>query len=96
MKPTLTDLAIIIGPLLILGAILKNAFPAFPNRLIPLLTWLLGTVGYCLSIGSWTGASLFQGILLSATATGIHSGLKNSLLNNTHMPDTPATPPPQP
>lgn len=75
----LTDAATIIPMILIAGAILKHAFPTLPNRFIPLMTWILGALGYLLKSGDWTGPNIFTAILVAASATGIHSGLKNTM-----------------
>jgi multisubunit Na+/H+ antiporter MnhE subunit len=61
------------------AGILKNAWEAFPNRLIPLVTWVLSATAYVLVTKDFTGAGLVEGILTAAMATGVHSGLKNSL-----------------
>lgn len=73
------DAGIIIAPLLVLGAILKNAFPNFPNRFIPLVTLVAGTVGFVLKSGDHTWNGIFNAMLVAAAATGIHSGIKNTL-----------------
>ncbi|MCX7915076.1 MAG: hypothetical protein N3A53_02070 [Verrucomicrobiae bacterium] len=70
----------VIAALIILGAILKNAFPAFPNRFIPLTTWLLGVIAYQTLTNGWgDGASWLAAIITAATATGTHSAFKNTL-----------------
>lgn len=73
------QLAGTIAALLVVGAILKNAFPNFPNRFIPLLTWILGTVAVCSQTGQWNFNGVLSAFLLAASATGIHSGIKNTI-----------------
>lgn len=63
----------------VLAAILKNAFEKFPNRLIPLVTWGLAGTAYVIVTRDFTPQGVIAGILTSAVATGVHSGLKNSL-----------------
>lgn len=70
----------VIVALLTVGAILKNAFPTFPNRLIPLLTWCLGVVAYLSLVGGWGDTKQWiAAVVAAATATGVHSGIKNSV-----------------
>jgi len=77
---------VIVG-LLTVGALLKNAFPKFPNRLIPLLTWVLGVVGYQALVTGWTDPKQWlAAVIAAATATGIHSGIKNTV-QTTQRPD---------
>jgi len=80
MNENLTEFGGVIVALLTVGAILKNAFPKFPNRLIPLLTWVLGVTGYQALVGGWSDPKQWiAAVVAAATATGIHSGLKNTL-----------------
>lgn len=73
----------VVAGLMLVGAILKHAFPAFPNRLIPLATLLLGIVSYLTLTGGWTsGPQWIAAVIAAATATGAHSGIKNTLQNN--------------
>jgi hypothetical protein len=77
----LGDIGLVIGPLMILGAILKNAFPSFPNRFIPLLTLVVGVplyVGVSTDFAAATGQTWITAFLVALSATGIHSGLKNT------------------
>lgn len=68
--------------LLAVGAFLKHAFPAFQNRFIPIATWLLGTFAYVTMANGWTDPKQWlAGIIASATATGVHSGVKNTTEN---------------
>lgn len=70
---------VIVG-LLLVGAIFKNAFPSFPNRLIPLLTWILGVLSYLALTKGWTDSQQWiAAIIAAASATGIHSGIKNTM-----------------
>lgn len=75
-----TDAGALIVGLMLVGVILKNAFPDFPNRLIPLCTFIMGTLGYMVMTDSpmASGKAWFTSILVAATATGLHSGLKNT------------------
>lgn len=69
----------VIVALLIVGSILKNAFPNLPNRIIPLITWVLGVVAYLSMTGGWRDANQWiAAVVAAATATGTHSGIKNS------------------
>ena len=70
---------VIVG-LLTVGALLKNAFPKFPNRLIPFFTWVLGVAGYQALSGGWSDPKQWvAAVIAAATATGIHSGIKNTV-----------------
>jgi hypothetical protein len=76
----LTQFGGVIVALLTVGALLKNAFPAFPNRLIPLVTWVLGVAAYQSLTAGWPDPRQWvAAVVAAATATGIHSGLKNSV-----------------
>jgi hypothetical protein len=78
-----TDAMSLILGLMGAGAILKHAVPQFPNRFIPLTTMLMGTVGYMLMTDAdWSnGKAWFMSFLISASATGTHSGIKHTLVN---------------
>lgn len=70
----------VIVALLTVGALLKNAFPNFPNRLIPLLTWALGLLAYLALSNGWADSKQWiAAVVAAATATGMHSGIKNSV-----------------
>lgn len=93
MNETLTskEVGVVITGLLLVGGLLKNAFPSFPNRFIPLLTWILGVPSFLAlsAAGAWTDpAAWTNAALLCASATGIHSGLKNSLVGDVPAPRT--------
>jgi hypothetical protein len=75
----LADAGPIIAALLLFGALLKHGIPSFPNRLIPLVTALGGTVAFVVKSGDFTAAGLLNGFLVSVLATGTHSTLKNVL-----------------
>lgn len=69
----------IVGALVIIGAILKNAIPAFPNRFIPLLTLILGVAAYLSMSGGWNDPKQWvAAFMAAATATGTHSTVKNT------------------
>jgi len=77
---SLTEFGGVIAGLLIVGAVLKNAFPNFPNRLIPLCTWVLGVLSYQALSGGWSDPKQWiAAVITAATATGVHSGIKNSM-----------------
>lgn len=79
----LTEFGGVIAALLIVGALLKNAFPSFPNRLIPLSTWLLGVLAYLAISKGWADPGQWiVAIVAAATATGTHSSVKNTLAKN--------------
>jgi len=87
MNENLTEFGGVIVALLTVGAILKNAFPKFPNRLIPMFTWVLGVLGYQSLVGGWSDPKQWiAAVVAAATATGIHSGLKNTI-QTTQTPD---------
>lgn len=68
----------VIGGALAVGAILKHSL-SISNKLIPLITWTLGTVAYVvLSRGYADVQSWVIGMLACAVATGSHSMLKNT------------------
>lgn len=70
----------VILALLSVGALLKHAFPNFPNRLIPLFTWVLGVVAYLAISKGWADAGQWiAAVVAAATATGAHSGVKNTM-----------------
>ena len=69
----------VIVALLTVGAILKNAFPAFPNRFIPVLTWVMGVAAYLTLTGGWTDSKQWlAAIVAAATATGTHSAMQHT------------------
>jgi hypothetical protein len=81
------DFAAVVAGLLVVGGILKNAFPSFPNRFIPLVTWVLGVVAYLVITNGWNQpAQWLAAVITSATATGTYSAVKNTV--------QPSTPPP--
>lgn len=77
---SLTEFGGVIVALLVVGAILKNAFPSFPNRIIPLITLFGGVLAYQATSNGWTDPKQWiAAIVAAATATGIHSGIKNTV-----------------
>jgi len=88
----LTNFGGVIAGLLVVGAILKNAFPNFPNRLIPLFTWLIGVLAYQALVVGWTDPKAWvAAVLAAATATGIHSGIKNTVQSEQEAKPIPIT-----
>jgi hypothetical protein len=82
-----------IAGLLVVGAILKNAFPAFPNRLIPLVTWVLGLAAYLAMTKGWADPQQWvAGVITAATATGLHSGVKNTVQSEAAGDESPPKP----
>lgn len=76
----ITDFGGTIAGLLVVGGILKNAFPNFPNRLIPLVTWVLGVAAYLAMSKGWGDPQQWMaGIITAASATGLHSATKNTM-----------------
>ncbi len=76
----ITEFGGVIAALLIIGAIFKNAFPSFPNRYIPALTWVIGVVAYLVLVSGWGDPKQWlYAVIAAATATGIHSGIKNTI-----------------
>lgn len=72
------DAGVVIAPLMILGAILKHAFPAFPNRLIPAVTLVAGVPLFMFKSGDVSMNGFVTALLVSITAVGVHSGIKNT------------------
>jgi hypothetical protein len=72
-----TDATIIMGALLAVGAVLKHAIPAFPNRFIPLVTLLAGTAAMLWWVGCCDKHAILNAVLVSLAATGLHSTTKN-------------------
>ena len=76
----ITDLAAVVAGLMIVGKILKSAFPKFPNRFIPAVTWVCGVLSYQITAGNWSDPKQWLvAIIASATATGTHSAIKNTV-----------------
>lgn len=73
----LVDAGTIIVPLLIVGAILKHAIPQLPNRLIPAIVMVMGTGAYVVRTGDVSLNGFVTALMVSASAVGIHSGIKN-------------------
>jgi hypothetical protein len=67
----------IVTVLLAVGAVLKHSVPHFPNRLIPLVTLIGGTLAVCLWAGNWDKQTILAGIIVSLAATGMHGTAKN-------------------
>lgn len=81
------EFASIVAGLMLVGAILKNAIPQLPNRWIPLITWILGVIAYLSLTNGWKDANQWiAAIVTAATATGAHSGIKNTLAGNSVDP----------
>ena len=75
----LTEFAGVVAALMLVGAFLKNAVPQLPSRWIPLVTWALALVGWMALTKGWSDpAQWIAGIVAAATATGMHSGIKNT------------------
>lgn len=86
----LVDAGAIISALLIVGGIMKHGFPKIPNRIIPVTTLVLGTIAYMAKTGTWTDMNAWvQSVMVSASAVGIHSGIKNTFSKNGDAPPTP-------
>jgi hypothetical protein len=70
----------VVAALLVVGGILKNAVPSFPNRLIPVVILVLGMLAYlALSAGWGDPGQWVAAFVAAAAAIGAHSGVKNSL-----------------
>ena len=79
MEININEFGSIVGALLIVGAVLKNAIPEFPNRLIPLVILILGVISYLALTHGWSDEGQWvAAVVAAATATGAHSGIKNS------------------
>jgi hypothetical protein len=75
-----TEFGAVVAALMVVGAILKNALPEFPNRLIPLIILVLGVVAYLAITAGWGDPKAWvAAVVAAATAVGAHSGIKNSL-----------------
>ena len=70
---------IILGICLLLGYALKNAFESFPNRLIPLVSMLVGLViSVAINFTSGLTATVILGGMISGLAsTGLYEMLRN-------------------
>jgi hypothetical protein len=76
----LTEFGGVIAALMVVGGILKNALPGFPNRLIPLVILFLGVLSYLALTHGWNDSSQWvAAVVAAATATGTHSGVKNTI-----------------
>ena len=74
------DSAAVIAGLVVLGKILKTAWKSFPNRYIPLVTLVGGTLTYVASTGGWSDSRQWiAGVMTALTGTGLHSSTKNIL-----------------
>lgn len=81
-----TEFAATVAGAMMVGFILKHAFPQFPNRMIPLVTLVLSTLGYLAMTDGWSQPQQwFAALIAAATATGTHSGLKNTFVNKSLM-----------
>jgi hypothetical protein len=79
MEINVSEFGSVVAALMIVGAILKNAIPNFPNRLIPLVILVLGVIFYLALTGGWGDCKQWvAAVVAAATATGAHSGIKNS------------------
>jgi len=75
----LNDWATVFAGVIIIGGIIKNAIPSIPNRFIPLITWVMGVVGYQLLVNGWDDSKQWLvAIITAASGTGAHSGTKNT------------------
>ncbi|HNR70428.1 MAG TPA: phage holin family protein [Verrucomicrobiota bacterium] len=78
----------VIAALLVVGAILKHAFPSFPNNKIPLVTFILGTLAYVAMVKGWGNVQQWiAGVVAAVTATGAHSSVQNVLGIDAGKPD---------
>ena len=70
---------IILGICLLMGYALKNAFEKFPNRLIPLVSMLVGlAISILLNLRTGLTAEVILGGMISGLAsTGLYEMLRN-------------------
>lgn len=70
----------IMAAVMAVAALLKHAWPAFPNRAIPLTCLGLGVPSYIVFMAgnSWTGTNIMTAVAAVALAIGAHSGLKST------------------
>jgi hypothetical protein len=66
----------LIAGLLALGGILKTVLNEKARKWIPMVTWSVGIVLWCLAHG-WN--EIGRAILVAAAATGVHSATKNTI-----------------
>jgi hypothetical protein len=66
----------LIAGLLALGGILKTVLNEKARKWIPVITWSVGIVLWCLAHG-WS--EIGRAILVAAAATGVHSATKNTI-----------------
>ncbi len=80
MNINLDQFGSVILALLTVGAILRYAFPTFPNRFIPAITWGFGVLAYLTLTSGWTDSKQWlAAVVAAATATGTHSAIKNTV-----------------
>lgn len=80
MEIDLKSAAGLMAGVFILSALLKNAWDAFPNRLIPITNLVLGVPSYIVLLNGnvWSLQKVMEAIFIVAAAVGVHSGLKNT------------------
>jgi len=66
----------LIAGLLALGGILKTVLNEKARKWIPVVTWSVGIVLWCLAHG-WN--DIGRAVLVAAAATGVHSATKNTI-----------------
>lgn len=80
MEIKVTEFGSVVAALMLVGGILKNALPKFPNRMIPLVILVLGVVAYLTLTAGWGDPiQWIAAIVAAATAVGAHSGVKNTM-----------------
>lgn len=74
----ITEFGAVVVGLISIVELLKRTLD-LPPRIIPLFSWVLGVIAYQAISNGWAdGASWVEAVIASATATGVHSGLKNT------------------
>lgn len=68
-------LLVVVGICLCIGYMLKNAFPKFPNNMIPASMGILGVVIAIWAKGTITPDVLLTGLISGLASTGLHQTL---------------------
>lgn len=71
------EFAGVVGGIIVAIEVVKRAFPAFPARLVPLLTLVLAVPAYLTLVGGWDNPQQYiAAFVASVTATGTYSGIR--------------------
>lgn len=74
---------IVLGICLCVGYVIKNSLEFIPNKYIPLIMLILGTiVNIVFNIHDVTGEVILVGMMSGLSSTGLYEMFKNLLLKN--------------